>query len=447
MLKHFVLFALALLCFNSCISDDQLTEDALLESNLRDLIKSRSVNNDLSYYIMPSSTDFDNIPQDPNNPLNPYKVALGKLLFHETAFTFDNRYQNSAQTYSCASCHHAGAGFQSGNAQGIGDGGLGFGINGEGRMADLSMDLRHLDVQAIRSPSILNLAFQENLLWNGKLGSGGANAGYVEQWDSDTGAQNNSKGYEGLETQAIAGIGVHRMGFDEASIIEYNYKEDFDNAFPDLEDSIKYSNEGAALAIAAYERTVFANKAPFQDWLKGDEQAMSTVEKRGAMLFFGKAGCYSCHNGPSLALMDYAALGLNDLKESNPFFIPPIDSLPLGRGFFTKNSEDYYRFKIPQLYNLKDNPFYGHGSSINSLIEMIEYKNLAIPENSLVPEERLDDRFVPLGLTEEEVVTLTIFIQNSLYDPNLDRYVPDYTNSLGCFPNNDPISQQDLNCF
>ena len=35
-------------------------------------------------------------------------------------------------TYSCSSCHHAGAGFQSGLQQGIAEGGSGFGLKGEG---------------------------------------------------------------------------------------------------------------------------------------------------------------------------------------------------------------------------------------------------------------------------------------------------------------------------
>lgn len=33
--------------------------------------------------------------------------------------------------YSCASCHFASAGFQAGRVQGIGERGIGFGINGE----------------------------------------------------------------------------------------------------------------------------------------------------------------------------------------------------------------------------------------------------------------------------------------------------------------------------
>ena len=113
----------------------------------------------------------------------------------------------------------------------------------------------------------------------------------------------------------------------------------------------------------------------------------------------------------------------------------------------TGAEEDMYRFKVPQLYNLKDNPFYGHGSSFRSLRDILEYKNKALSENDQVPLDRLDSRFVPLRLTEMELDALVNFIEESLYDSALDRYVPEVTLSGLCFPNNDILSSIDLNCY
>ena len=48
-------------------------------------------------------------------------------------------------------------------------------------------------------------------------------------------------------------------------------------------------------AIAEFEFTlVFAN-APIDQFARGDHDAMSASEKRGGLLFFGKANCVSCH--------------------------------------------------------------------------------------------------------------------------------------------------------
>ena len=63
-------------------------------------------------FLLPAETGFDAIPQDPRNPLTVEKVHLGKLLFHETALATDAVRPDGAGTYSCATCHAAGAGFE-----------------------------------------------------------------------------------------------------------------------------------------------------------------------------------------------------------------------------------------------------------------------------------------------------------------------------------------------
>ena len=57
------------------------------------------------------------------------------MLYHETGLGISPKLDIGKETYSCASCHFAAAGFQAGRFQGIGEGGLGFGVNGEGRDA------------------------------------------------------------------------------------------------------------------------------------------------------------------------------------------------------------------------------------------------------------------------------------------------------------------------
>lgn len=48
-------------------------------------------------------------------------------------------------------------------------------------------------------------------------------------------------------------------------------------------------------AIAEFEFTlVFAN-APMDRFARGDSRTMSNSEKQGALLFFGKAECVTCH--------------------------------------------------------------------------------------------------------------------------------------------------------
>ena len=450
MQKYFYCLLLFVLGILSCKSDEEMppeTPVSTLDSELTTALRAAAPAADVDFFIQPDSDDFAAIPQDPGNPLSPEKVLLGKFLFHETGLGLDPRHERGTGTYSCASCHFAAAGFQAGRHQGIGEGGFGIGERGEGRIIDENYEIYNLDAQPIRTPSVLNTAFQEVMLWNGQFGSFGINAATEYAWVGDV-RENNVFGYEGLEIQAIAALDVHRQVTDSTFIADSEYRDLFAAAFPQIAEEELYTDEYAGLAIAAYERTMFANEAPFQQWLKGDATAMTEQEKRGALLFFDEAGCADCHTGPGLNSMEFYGLGMKDLFASElPVFKTPVDAPEnRGRGGFTALPEDNYKFKVPQLYNLADSPFYGHGSSFYSIREVLEYKNAAVSENPEVPASQLAAAFRPLNLTEAQLDDLEAFLSNALRDNNLVRYTPDVLPSGNCFPNADAGSVFDLGC-
>lgn len=447
-MKKLLYISLIIFASSFIITACQDEEAQSIDERLMALLEEEANGLGLDFYKFPGDGQYHLFPQDPNNPITAQKVALGKLLFHETALGLSPMIEDHEEFYSCASCHHVQGGFQACMPQGIGDGGAGFGLTGIDRfMASLYQE-SDLDVQAIRTPSALNVAYQKNMLWNGQFGATGVNAGTESVWDIDTPLETNYLGFEGVETQAIAGIKVHRLDIKN-SIAENDitYIDLFEEVFPNAPANAKATRVNAGLAIAAYERTLVANQAPFQLWLKGDFSAMTTSQKKGAMLFFGKAGCSNCHTGPALNDMQFHALGMKDLHfRDDVFKASEASSENKGRAGFTDNPTDMYKFKTPQLYNLKDSPFYGHGASFETVREVIEYKNNAIKENHKVPDFQLSEHFVALDLDEDDIDALVDFIENALYDPNLRRYVPDVLPSGNCFPNNDPQSRLDLGC-
>ena len=301
-----------------------------------------------------------------------------------------------------------------------------------------------LDIQPLRTPSTLNSAYQIVQLWNGQFGATGPNTGTESQWKDGTPIATNYLGFEGVETQAIAGLRVHRMDCDTSLIFNTEYKQRFDQAFSNIPAPERYKLKQAGLAIAAYERTLLANQSPFQRYLRGEKGAMSEHQKQGALLFFGKANCVNCHSGPALNSMEFYAIGMGDLLGEGVHRGKSDDLAHRGRGSFTGKTEDDYKFKVPQLYNLKDSPFYGHGGTFRSVQEVIEYKNQAVAKNRNVPKSQLAEELTPLNLSEEEVQQLTDFVENALYDPDLLRYVPEQIPSGLAFPNNDEQSRQDL---
>ena len=132
--KHKILVFMMLLvgCSGGGTDPESERSDLSLETTpdgsvLEDLLTASSPTQSKDFYLLPESDDFSNIPQDPLNPLTQAKVDAGKLIFHDPAFATEG-VALRAKTWSCATCHHARAGFKSGLIQGMGEGGEGFGL-------------------------------------------------------------------------------------------------------------------------------------------------------------------------------------------------------------------------------------------------------------------------------------------------------------------------------
>jgi len=440
-----ILFSILIVAFGSC-TKDQMPASNDVDNQLRAFMKSTAEDGRLNYYILPDEDDLANIPQDPKNILTKEKVELGKLLFFDTGLAKDAIYPSGVGTYSCASCHIPNAGFRPGRAQGIADGGLGFGVNGENRVKNRDYRGEELDAQGARPLTLINVAYVTNTFWNGQFGSTEINEGTEDLWDLREDTHLNELGFEGIETQNMEGVKAHRISFEKEILDEYGYTEMFDEAFPDIPVSERYGHFTGSLALSAYIRTILSNKAPLQQWLKGDDFAMSIEEKRGAVLFFGKARCNNCHYRPNLGSLEFHALGVNDMHQIPSFNTSEDDRRNLGRGGFTLNKADNYKFKVPGIYNLADAPFFFHGSSARTLEEAVDYKIKAQSENENIGQHLISEKFLPLNLTEEEKSDLILFLEKSLRDPDLIRYQPEDVLSGLCFPNNDVQSSIDLGC-
>ncbi len=438
------LIAIAFL-LSACTVDETINP---LDGELVRTLERLSPTGTVDHFILPQADDYTAIPQDPANPLTADKVFLGRMLFYETALARDAAKAAGVGTYSCSTCHIPEAGFMPGRSQGIADGGIGFGFNGESRTKVNVYDETEMDVQGARALSLLNVAFVENTTWSGKFGSRGNNAEFEAIFGvTDPMTEINHLGLKGLETQNLEGFKLHRMSLDEYILDTLGYRKYFDAAFPEMEEEERYGDLGLSFAVSAYLRTLLTTEAPFQKWMKGDYNAMTEVEKSGAILFYGKAGCYRCHIGPALNANEFYALGVKDLYQSyGNFNTGPDDIRNLGRGGFTGREEDMFEFKVPGIYNMGDSRFYFHGSSHYSLRSVVEYFNEGLPENPNVPPGQIAPHLQPLDLNEGEIRDLVQFLETGLRDPDLLRYVPEQTLSGNCFPNNDSQSRQDMGC-
>jgi cytochrome c peroxidase len=63
-------------------------------------------------------------------------------------------------------------------------------------------------------------------------------------------------------------------------------------------------------ALGAYQRLLSCGPSRFDDWMHGDDGALSPSEQRGAALFVGRADCVRCHSGPFLSDEKFHNVGL-----------------------------------------------------------------------------------------------------------------------------------------
>ncbi len=440
------LFACLALLLTGCVQDEAVSS---LDTQLERTLLRLSETGTLQEYMLPDGSNLAGIPAGIGNPLTREKIELGKMLFHETALGNEAIREGNLRTFSCSTCHVAEAAFTAGAAQGIADGGLGFGTFGSGRVMDTDYAEEEIDAQGARPLSMLGVAYVTNTMWAGRFGAHGANAEVEDVWGVfDPATEVNHLGLNGLEAQNIEGTITHRLNTDSYLLDTLGYRGLFNQAFPEFEGDARYGRIALSFALSAYLRSLIPNQAPWQDWLRGETAALSEAQKRGAQLFFGKAGCYRCHNGPALNGNSFHAVGVRDLCDipGGALRTGIDDTRNLGRGDFTRRPEDLYKFKVPQLYNVSDMPFYFHGSSHTDLREVVEYFNAGIPANDRVPAANISDFFHPLNLTDAEITDLTDFLAEGLRDPNLDRYVPESVLSGNCFPNNDDQSREDMGC-
>lgn len=250
-------------------------------------------------------------PIEPVKIESPSKVELGKKLF------FDPRLSKSG-FISCNSCHNLSMGGADNLRTSVGD---------------------HWQQGPINSPTVLNSSMNLAQFWDGRA--------------------------KDLKEQAggpIANPG--EMAFSHELAIEVlqsipQYVAEFNAAYG----KEKITIDEVTDAIAAFEETLVTPNSRFDQWLKGDEQAMTAAEKAGYNLF-NSSGCVSCHNGPNLGGNSFQKMGVVEPYRSS--------SSVEGRSAVTGEDADRFNFKVPTLRNVELTYPYFHDGAADTLGEAVD---------------------------------------------------------------------------
>jgi len=312
------------------------------------------------------------LPIFPENPATPEKVELGKKLF------FDRRLSGDG-TMACATCHNPETGYSDG----------------------LALSLSYPTTRNWRNaPAIINLAYYKVYFWDGRAAT--------------------------LEEQAL---------FPMMSAFEMNQNLDF------LEEELKevpeyvetfqkvfggeITRERAAMAIAAFERTIVSTNAPVDKYLNGDKGALTDEQRKGYDIFTGKGNCTACHNGPNLTDNKFYNIGVpddpavvNDPRVSaTRRFTAKVSGYKAyrtlmedpGRYLVTKDRGDWKAFRTPSLREVAITGPYMHNGIFGTLEEVIEFFNKGGGDDpNRTPEMK------SLDLTAGEKHALLVFLKEAL---------------------------------
>jgi cytochrome c peroxidase len=202
-------------------------------------------------------------------------------------------------------------------------------------------------------------------------------------------------------------------------------------------------------ALAEFQTSLTFANAPIDQFARGMRTAMSTPQKRGALLFFGKANCVECHavGGPSSEMFsDFSnhVLGVPQVAPAgfgvglgNVVFDGPGEDEDFGAEQFTGMEADRYKFRSSPLRNVAVQPAFFHNGAFTRLDDAIRHHldvrqsllnysaanagldpDLSIRRGPDVPLALLDPLVrQPIRLTSREFDDLLAFVRDGLLDP------------------------------
>ncbi len=243
--------------------------------------------------------------------INPAMAELGKKLF------FDPRLSKSG-FISCNSCHNLSM----------------------GGTDNLKTSIGHNWHQGpINAPTVLNSSLNLAQFWDGR----------AKDLKAQAGGPIANPGEMGF---------THELAVDVLQSIP-GYVIEYQQVFG----SNKINIDGVTQAIAEFEETLVTPNSRFDQWLLGNENAISADELAGYNLF-KQSGCTACHNGSAVGGASYQKMGVVKAYETA--------NQAEGRAAVTGKDSDRFKFKVPTLRNVELTYPYFHDGEAETLTEAVD---------------------------------------------------------------------------
>lgn len=244
------------------------------------------------------------------------KAELGNILYHDVRLSSDN-------TVSCATCHGL-------NTAGVDNKQYSEGVQGQ--------------LGGVNAPTVYNAVFNFVQFWDGRAAS------LAEQ----------------AAGPPLNPVEMASQSFDEIIAklqADKQLTEAFTAVYPD-----GWNEANITDAIEAFEMTLITPNSRFDQYLRGNDEALTAEELEGYALF-KKYNCATCHVGVNLGGESYELMGLRRhyFADRNTELTAEDD----GRYKVTQDERDRHRFKVPGLRNVALTWPYYHDGSQASLKEAV----------------------------------------------------------------------------
>jgi cytochrome c peroxidase len=375
-------------------------------------------------------------------PVDRRLADLGRLLWFDRILGLNG-------DNACGGCHSPTNGF--GDTQSIAIGIDNNGIVGPDRRGPRNQR---------RTPMAINAAFYPTLMWNSRFRSLSG-----DPFDNSAGflfppPEGTTLSHLPLllaaqafipPTERTEAAGFHFPGTNDDIRREVlrrldavgTYRRLFGRQFAAVRAGAPITFEEVGRAIAEFECSLVFADAPIDRYARGDAHALTDGQKRGAALFFGRAGCVRCHavSGRSNEMFsdfEQHVIGVPQVvpASTNVAFDGPAANEDFGLEQVTGDPADRYRFRTSPLRNVALQPTFMHDGAFVRLGEAIRYHldparyasaytpsalaaDLQGPTGPIQPVlARLDPAVrTSAALTDEELADLVSFVGEGLLDP------------------------------
>lgn len=399
-------------------------------------------------HVLPEPlTDADFLPVDPD------AAKLGQLLFYDPILS-------GGRDVACATCHHPRFGTGDGLSLGLGDGGRGLGPD---RIADPA----NLPEERVprNAPALFNLGLRDLtvLFDDGRISvdpnrPGGIRTPLEDEMVTGFASLLSAQTmFPVLSPDEMAG---HYAESDVARAVRQGvltgpggawdliarrvaaipaYARMFQRVYPDLTEPDDIGFTDISNAIAAFMELEWrSDTAPFDAVLRG-EATLPEPAATGMDLFYGRAGCGTCHSGPLLTDQGYHAMGAPQIGPGKGARFEASDR-DEGRFEVTGQPEDLFAFRTPSLRNVALTGPYGHAGSHATLAGFVadhadpvaalsryDIAQAVLPRLDVRDDAIMSDpaevaaiaaavTTPPVALSDEDVTALVAFL-DSLTDP------------------------------